>query len=140
MMKSVENNNVAVVEVAVAEKAKKPTKRQYLHMLREVVENEATPNQELIDFIDHEVEILDRKRSSSSKRNIAKEAEYQELSAIVLKIMADFGSPLKAGDIARDSRFMGLSGSKATAVLTKLKNEGKVINERVKRDSLYRLA
>ncbi len=117
---------------------KKITKRVRLAEIKEVLMNQEVVNTELVAFIDHEVEILDRKRLSTSKAKQAKNVADEELTEIVISVMQAVGKPMRVGEIIKSEK-LEISGSKCTALLGKLVKAGKAQQETVKGNSFYKL-
>lgn len=92
-------------------------------------------NEELVAFINHEIELLSKKRSTSKKVNEANEA----LKAKILNIL-EGSEPLKVTEIlARGDFSADTSNQKITAMLRQLVAEEKVEKFANKKVSLYGL-
>ena len=97
----------------------------------------ANGNDDLVKFIDKEIASLEKKRNYVSPKDKAKMEMDSALRLAVLNFLAD-GKPHKAGEIAKACNLT--SASKATSLLKRLVEDGKVANDKVKGDSLYHLA
>lgn len=97
---------------------KKTTKREYFNQLLGL--EEVKTNQELIDFIEHEIELLDKKRTSSTKAK----PEDEELMNLILDAMEE-NSIYRAKDIVEslDNKY---TSPKVVAYLKKLMECNKV--------------
>ena len=82
------------------EKAKKVTKREYFAQLREVVKD----NAELVAFIDHEVELLDRKNSKTSQTKGQKINE--QINEVLVQELAKVGTPITISDLLEKSEVL----------------------------------
>ena len=102
---------------------KKMTKREYFAQIREMVAD----NEELVAFIDHEVELLNKKNSS---KGISKTAQANmEIKANILKVMAD--KPRTIGQITKEYNATygtDFSSNKISALVSQMK-EGKGTGE-----------
>ena len=110
------------------EKAKKVTKREYFAQLREVVKD----NAELVAFIDHEVELLDRKNSKTSQTKGQKINE--QINEVLVQELAKVGTPITISDLLEKSEVLKeftynegeevkhLSNQKISALLNRLTN------------------
>lgn len=81
----------------------------------------------LLDFITHELELLDRRKSGESKTKTQKEAEV--LAEKVAESLAEIGSPITVTDFLKTTtceELQGLSAPKITSLLKKLIEEGRV--------------
>jgi len=116
---------------------KKVTKRDYFTMLKDVVGNAEIDNKEnIIAFLDHEIELLNRKtaKSGPTKNQIENEATKGE----ILEILAAEGNPITATEVAAK---VGLTSQKVSALLTQLvKVEKKVIRTEDKKRAYFSLA
>jgi len=96
---------------------KKLTKRDYFSQLREIVKD----NVELVNFIDHEIELLNKKASSKtpSKTQVANESIKDK----IVETLTILARPATITDIqANDSGLAEMSNQKISALLTQLVN------------------
>lgn len=110
----------------------KTTKREYFGMVRALISETNTVNKdELIQFIDHEVELLARK--SSSKGSTANQKENMELKSKILDVLRTNGAPMRCGQLVE---MLGQSQSKISAMLSQMGEKGtnEVVKEMVKID------
>lgn len=108
--------------------ANKKTKREYFEELRNVV----IDNEALVEFIDHEIELLTKKNASKSKAEIAAEKANAELREKILEVIAK--KPMKTSEIAN---ILKLTSQKITAQLTKMLKAEQVIRTVDGKDILY---
>ena len=105
------------------------TKKEYFAELRNI----ALDNAELVAFIDHEVELLNKK-SSSPRKPSARQVENIRLKADVLATLARLGEPVTIGQIVAETPSLeGLSNQRVTHLLTDLRKDGKVERTYVKK-------
>lgn len=91
---------------------------------------------DLVDFAEKEIALLNKRNSKDSKAKQAKAEEREQLGEQVIEILTN-SEPLTTMEIATQ---LGISPQKATAVLKPLKDSGKVTVEKVKGKNLYSLA
>lgn len=116
--------------------ANKITKKDRYAQLRVLVEANGG-DEELLDFIDHEVELLTNKNSKKTPTKTQKENE--DIKKNILDILGNSDHPLTVADI------MGqLSGDftnqKISAILTLLKKDGAVVRTEDKKKAYFALA
>lgn len=105
------------------------TKREYFAQIRNIVAD----NKELVDFIDHEVELLNKK-SSSPRKPSARQVENVALKKDILATLVLIGEPLTIGQIVVETPSLeGLSNQRVTHLLTDLRKDGKVERTYVKK-------
>ena len=118
---------------------RKPTKRDRFNALLAIPAVAA--DAELVEFINHEVELLDKKNSAERKPT-AKQVENAGFKAdIVAWMEADV--QYTVADVVKGVPSLvaaGVSPSRVTAMLTQLYNDGKVERITDKRKSVYKLA
>jgi len=126
---------------------KKVTKKEYYGMVQEVVEASNIENKEdVLAFIQREVEILDAKAEKAAERAAAKKAEGDELRAVVEGVVTE---ELQTADaitaaVQAQTGDSEITKSKVVARLSQLVRNGVVAKDEVKVDSrkltAYRLA
>jgi hypothetical protein len=71
-------------------KENKTTKREYFEILKEIVTNSTTENkEEIIEFLDKQIELVDRKAEKAKERNAERKAAGDELRAYVESLLTD---------------------------------------------------
>lgn len=91
-------------------------------------------------FIDHEVELLGRKRSGSSKptkRQIANEGIKNKIADVLLKAEEE---GMTAGEITSAIGDPDATANRVVALLKQMKDVGAVVREEVKGKARFRLA
>ena len=118
---------------------RKPTKRDRFNALLAIPAVAA--DAELVEFINHEVELLDKKNAAERKPT-PKQVENAGFKQNILDWMEPNVQYLSA-DIAKGVPALvdaGVSGNRVTAMLTQLVNSGAIIRTEDKRKSYYSLA
>lgn len=115
---------------------KKLTKKEKFNMVLALIPAE---NTELVEFIKHELELLERKTTGSDKVKAKKNAENEKLKADLLMALAEYGKPVTVTDFhdKSPSTVATLSVSKLTSLLTSLKTDGKVVRTEIKKRPYY---
>ena len=113
----------------------KVTKRDNFNALLNIPE--VASNAELVAFINHELELLDRK-------NKAKSGELTETQKENLALGEEFVAFIASKDhaltVAEIRKHFGLSSQKATPILANLVEAGKLVKTVEKRVSFYSVA
>lgn len=118
----------------------KMTKKQKFEMLKALVKNNAM----LVEFIDHEIELLDKKKSNGN----AKANEKMEKSIeIVYNALVSAGVPVSASELIAKggldeltNEFGVVSTQKVSAYLNKLVAVGKVVKFTEKKKTYFKVA
>ena len=117
--------------------AEKKTKREYFAELRVL----ATGNAELIAFIDHEVELLNKKNSAERKPTI-NQMDNKKIKKIIADNIGDkrytITEMIKA--LLSDTEWAEITCSRLTAVSTQMVESGLLMREVAKRNAYYRKA
>lgn len=109
---------------------KKMTKKEYFGVLRELV----LDRPELVDFIDHEIELLSRKNSSTapSKNQVANEGIKVE----ILNALTEFGKAVTVSELMAKVPY---SNQKLSALLKQLVEDTKVERIEDKRKTYFKI-
>ena len=116
----------------------KLTKKDKFNMVLEMVKDDEM----LKEFIEHELELLDKKVNGSDKAKVKKNAENEKLKADLLVALKEYGKPVTVTDFHDKSpaTVATLSVSKLTSLLTALKADGKVVRTEIKKRPYYSVA
>lgn len=118
---------------------RKPTKRDHFNALLAIPAVAA--DAELVEFINHEVELLDKKNAAERKPT-AKQVENAGFKSDILAWMEP-ATQYAAADVVKGVPSIvaaGLSANRVTAMLTQLVNDGSLIRTEDKRKNFYSLA
>ncbi len=114
------------------------TKKEMFNAIRAIV----IDNQEMVEFIDHEIELLNRKRTSSkkpTKTQIANEGYKAEIVAYLTEI--DGMRNIKEMQAEIDNPEISvMSNQKITHLLSALVKEEKIVKEYIKKTPYYSIA
>ena len=116
--------------------ANKMTKKDYFNLMREHFSS-MPEFANVVDFIDHEIELLDKKNATKSGKLTAKQIESEALKPILLEVLRS-GVIAKCSDIIRsDERLASYTTQKISPILKKMEAEGTVIKIVKGKDTLY---
>lgn len=118
---------------------RKPTKRDHFNALLAIPAVAA--DAELVEFINHEIELLDKKNTAERKPT-AKQVENAGFKSDILAWMEP-ATQYAAADVVKGVPSIvaaGLSANRVTAMLTQLVNDGSLIRTEDKRKNFYSLA
>lgn len=125
------------------EKTKKVTKREYFAQLREVVAD----NPELVAFIDHEVELLNKKNSGNSQTKTQKENAV--IAEMLVEELAKAGKPITITDLMNESEAIQnyvlengnrLTNQKISAIFKQLGEANRIVKVTDKKKSYFSVA
>lgn len=112
------------------------TKREMFADIR----NAVAGNEEMVAFIDHEIELLDRKKSGSRKPTKV-QLENAQFKADILETMVAHDAPMTIKELFKECEPIAeLSHQRVTHLLAALVNEGKVDRSIIKRVRYYAIA
>ena len=95
--------------------ANKLTKRDYFKMILEVVEG----NEQLTEFVNHELELLDKKASSKSMTSNQKENE--QIKARIIQALVELGRPVTITELqANNGEMAQYSNQKLSALIKQM--------------------
>jgi len=120
----------------------KMTKKEYFAELRTLVFNYCADHDrqnDLLEFIAHEVELLNKK-SSGKRKPTAKQIQNEEFKQDILAALADTDKPITIKALAKKCGFPDeMSNQRITHLLTALRKDGKVKREYIKRVAHFSL-
>lgn len=114
------------------------TKVEMLNAIKAV--EEVAQNAEMVDFIEKEISIIQKR--NANKAPSKRQKENEELKPIVLNALADIGEPCTVSDLIKSDMLADkeLSTQRATPILKKLEKEGKVVSAKSGKSTLYSVA
>lgn len=116
----------------------KITKKEMFAMVAEVVENSNVENKmEMINFLNHEVELLNKKKSTPTKN----QKENEVLLDALEEALTEFTEPITITDFMKVSthEVATLSNQKISSLLKKLIDKGTVVRTEVKKRAYFSL-
>lgn len=118
------------------EKVVKVTKRDRFNQLLAI--SEVANNEALVEFINHEIELLTRK-NSSDKKPTKEQIKNQETAEIVLQVLKDNDKPMTVTEIIKTSvELSDYTNQKVTALLRTLISADKVERIEDKRKTYFK--
>ena len=114
--------------------ANKKTKREFFGEIREIVKG----NAELVAFIDHELELLDKKTSAKSTKVNTEQVELMEK---IVNALNEIGRSVTISELQKENAEMAeYSNQKLSAMLKKLVDNKQVIKMIDKKKSYFIVA
>ena len=94
---------------------KRLTKKEYFGIIRGIVED----RQDLVEFIDHELELLNKK--SSSKGQTKTQKENEEIKVKIINALTEIARPVTITELQENNEEMAIySNQKLSALLKQL--------------------
>ena len=121
----------------------KMTKKDFFKLLASIVEKteDFDKKTETLDFINHEIELLNKKSSAPGKKKTAHIKENEELMELIEIALELFGKPVTVTTMIKENAEMSkLSSQKLSALLKKMIEAGKVVRTVEKRVPYFSLA
>lgn len=114
----------------------KVTKKDRFNQLLAI--EEVKGNQDLVDFINHEIELLTRK-NSSEKKPTAAQLENEKTAEVVLATLVENGNGMTVTEIIKANKDLSeFTNQKITAILRSLISVDKVERIEDKRKTLFK--
>ena len=117
----------------------KMTKVMYFEVIRGIVEGlgaEAFPEgvnaDDVLDFIDRQVALLDKRAAASKERAAKKRAASDELTELIYTMIFEAEDFITADDIVEKIGDEEVTKNKVTARVSKLVKAGRVVKEQIK--------
>jgi Fic family protein len=109
---------------------KKITKKEMFLQVIALVQGEeiSVSLDEIMEFARHEIDLLNKKANSKSKKEKANDAENNRLSDLILEVLLDSKKAFTISEImAENSELGALSNQKVSALMKKLVDGGLVV-------------
>lgn len=120
----------------------KMTKREWFAEIKAIVEKAELDKEKkagMTEFINHEVELLEKKHSKSGQTKTQK--ENLEIMEKIMTALAEVGKPVTITELQSASTEMAeYSNQKLSALLKKLVDGGKVVKTQEKKKSYFSVA
>ena len=117
---------------------KKMTKRDYYNALLAL--KEVKGNEELVKFINHELELL-AKKNSAEKKPTAVQIANENIKEVILDTLKENGGMMTISEMQKVSAELGeLSNQRISALIRQLINDEKVIRVEEKRKAYFKIA
>lgn len=114
----------------------KVTKKDRFNQLLAI--EEVKGNQDLVDFINHEIELLTRK-NSSEKKPTAAQLENEKTAEVVLATLVESGNGMTVTEIIKANKDLSeFTNQKITAILRNLTSADKVERIEDKRKTYFK--
>lgn len=119
---------------------KKITKRENFMKIIEVLEENGRAD--LVEVINHEIELLDKKRANGKMTKT--QTENVDIKEMILSALADIGEPITISDLLAKSPELAEktnnSNQKVSALMTQLKNSNQVVRTTNGKKALFTIA
>ena len=119
---------------------KKITKRENFMKIIEVLEENGRAD--LVEVINHEIELLDKKRANGKMTKT--QTENVDIKEMILSALADIGEPVTISDLLVKSPELAEktnnSNQKVSALMTQLKNSNQVVRTTNGKKALFTIA
>ena len=117
---------------------KKMTKRDYYNALLNIAEVKA--NDELVKFIEHELELL-AKKNSSEKKPTAVQMANEGIKSVIVETLAENGKMMTISEMQKVNAELGeMSNQRISALVRQLMNDEKVVRVEEKRKAYFKIA
>lgn len=117
---------------------KKITKRDNFNALLAIPA--VTENAQLVSFIEHEIELLDKK-NSADKKPTAQQIANKGVMETIMQVLSENGGLMTVTDVQKSNAALAeLSNQRISALLRQLKDERKVERVEDKRKAFFKIA
>lgn len=117
--------------------ANKKTKRELFGEVKEIVKREGRTD--LVEFVDHELELLEKKANRTGTTKTQKENEG--IKEKIIEALVRIATPVTITELQeQDEEMAQYSNQKISALLTQLIKEEKVVRNKDKKKSVFTIA
>lgn len=114
------------------------TKREMFVAIANVAEVAA--NAEMVDFLNHQIELLDNRKSNGSKGMTKIQKENEVIKETIVEVLTDMGHAVTITEMLKDDRLSDYSNQKMSALLRQLCEAKRVIKSKDKKTTLFEVA
>lgn len=119
------------------EKVVRLTKKDKFNMLKEIVVD--LGNDMLVEFIDNELSLLEKKSSKSTQTKT--QVENEKIKDLIVDMLVELGKPVSITELQKSNDNLGvLSNQKISSLLTQLKEENRVVRVEEKKKAYFTVA
>ena len=122
---------------------KKITKRDMFNEIIKMMNGEqmSVSTQDIIDFANHEIELLNKKSSSSSGKQTKTQLENESYKEIILETLKTADKPITISELMRRSETIAeLSNQRVSAMLSQLRKAEKIVRTYEKKKAYFSIA
>ena len=122
---------------------KKITKRDMFNEIIKMMNGEqmSVSSQAVIDFANHEIELLNKKSSSSSGKQTKTQLENESYKEIILETLKTADKPITISELMRRNETIAeLSNQRVSAMLSQLRKAEKIVRTYEKKKAYFSIA
>ena len=122
---------------------KKITKRDMFNEIIKMMNGEqmSVSTQAVIDFANHEIDLLNKKSSSSSGKQTKTQLENESYKEIILETLKTADKPITISELMRRSETIAeLSNQRVSAMLSQLRKAEKIVRTYEKKKAYFSIA
>ena len=108
---------------------KRMTKRDYFSMLKEL--DEVKSNENLVAFIDNELDLLSRKNSKSTMSKT--QVENEKIKDVIYNTLVETGTPVTITELQKANEDLAVYSNQKISALLKQLVDSKVVNKIVEK-------
>ena len=122
---------------------KKITKRDMFNEIIKMMNGEqmSVSTQDIIEFANHEIELLNKKSSSSSGKQTKTQLENESYKEVILETLKTADKPITISELMRRSETIAeLSNQRVSAMLSQLRKAEKIVRTYEKKKAYFSIA
>ena len=110
------------------------TKREMFVAIANVAEVAA--NAEMVEFLNHQIELLDARKNNKSKGMTKTQKANEEVKAVIADVLAYAGEKMTVTEMLKDERLSGYTNQKISALLRQM-TEAKTVVKTIEGKKSY---
>ena len=122
---------------------KKITKRDMFNEIIKMMNGDpmSVSTQDIIEFANHEIELLNKKSSSSSGKQTKTQLENESYKEVILETLKTADKPITISELMRRSETIAeLSNQRISAMLSQLRKAEKIVRTYEKKKAYFSIA